>query len=190
MKKIICLWGGPGTGKSTTCAGVFNMLKKLGYNAEMNREYVKDWVWEGRDITDGDQVYITCKQLRKERIYIQNNLDFIVTDSPAALSVFYGQLYDKYERNNQACRDIVRQHHELCKDKGYKVEHYFLRRMKEYQQAGRREDEKTAREFDDRIKQFLKDYPINFKELICDKDVEHIIVQDLVGYDKYKTYEW
>src|SRR6266850_242904 len=118
MKKIICLWGGPGTGKSTTAAGVFNLLKKAGYNAEMNREYIKDWVWEGRKISDGDQVYITAKQLKKERTYIQKQLDFIVTDSPVALCTFYGDIYDKYEKEFGACKVIVKQHHQFCKDNG------------------------------------------------------------------------
>jgi len=39
MKKIVCLWGGPGTGKSTTCAGLFSKLKQQKFNVEMNREY-------------------------------------------------------------------------------------------------------------------------------------------------------
>src|SRR5271156_5139176 len=89
MKKIVCLWGGPGTGKSTTCAGLFHKLKKLGLNVEMNREYVKDWVWEGREIISGDQVYITAKQARKEVLYMRKEMDIIITDSPLALTTFY-----------------------------------------------------------------------------------------------------
>ena len=79
MKKIVCLYGGPGSGKSTTCAGLFYKLKLLGYNGEMLREYVKDWVWEGRKIHPGDQPYFFAKQSRKERIYVNNDLDFIVS---------------------------------------------------------------------------------------------------------------
>ena len=81
-KRIICLYGGPGTGKSTTCAGLYYKLKMTGYNAEMNREYVKEWVWEGRNIQTGDQTYFFAKQARKERLYILQGLDFIITDSP------------------------------------------------------------------------------------------------------------
>lgn len=132
MKKIICLWGGPGTGKSTTCSGIFNRLKKLNYNCEMNREYIKDWVWEKREVLPGDQVYITAKQARKEIIYMRQNLDFIITDSPLALTSFYGDIYDKYEKMGGACKAIVKQHHEICKDLGYKIEHFFLIRKKQY----------------------------------------------------------
>lgn len=180
MRKIVCLWGGPGTGKSTSCAAIFADLKKLGYNCEMNREYIKDWVWEGRKITDGDQVYITAKQLKKERIYIQNGLDFIITDSPVALASFYGDKYDAYERKYGACKQIVKQHHQFCKDNGYKVEHYFLVRTKEYNPVGRFQDEATAKGFDVEIKAFMDDYGINYKTVVCDESVEKTIVEDLL----------
>lgn len=179
-KVIVCLWGGPGTGKSTTCSGIFNLLKKAGYNSEMNREYVKDWVWEGRKINNGDQVYITAKQLKKEASYIRKGINFIVTDSPAALTTFYGNIYDKYEKEFGACKLIVKQHHQLCKDNGYKIEHYFLVRTKKYQPEGRFQDEKTAKTYDKKIKKFLKEYGITPKVITCDEFVEENIVNDLL----------
>ena len=45
---VINLYGGPGTGKSTTAAHVFALLKQRDVNAELVREYAKDIVWEGR----------------------------------------------------------------------------------------------------------------------------------------------
>jgi adenylate kinase family enzyme len=186
-KKIVCLWGGPGTGKSTTCSGIFNLLKKDGYNCEMNREYIKDWVWEGRKVLDGDQVYITAKQLRKEKIYIREGIDFIITDSPAALCTFYGDKYDKYEQQFNACKQIVKQHHQFCKDHGYKIEHYFLVRTKAYNQAGRLQDEVTAISFDIEIKKFMDEYPINYKVFTADSNVEQQIVNDLLNRIPFHT---
>lgn len=180
MKKVVCLWGGPGTGKSTSCSGIFNLLKKAGYNCEMNREYIKDWVWEKRPILDGDQVYITAKQLRKEKIYIREGLDFIVTDSPALLSTFYGHKYDKYEKQHGACKLIVKQHWEFCKDNNYKVEHYFLVRKKEYNPSGRLQTEEEAKQYDIEIKEFLDAHKINYKVIECDEFVEQKIVEDLL----------
>lgn len=168
MKKIICLWGGPGTGKSTTAAGLFSKLKSLGFNAEMNREYVKAWVWEKREILPGDQVYITAKQARAEVIYMRNNLDFIVTDSPLALTSFYGDIYDPFEKLGGACKAIIAQHHKICQFYGYKIEHILLKRQKAYNPAGRLQDESTAKSFDSRIKSFLKEYPIKYTEVLCD----------------------
>lgn len=180
-KKIVCLWGGPGTGKSTVTALIFGKLKQLGYNVEMNREYIKDWAWEEREILSGDQVYITAKQARKEIIYMRKSLDFIITDSPLALTTFYGDIYDKYEREFKACKAIVKQHHAICKDLGYKVEHYFLVRTKKYNPVGRYQDEQTAREYDEKIKLFLAAYPINYKTIICDNAAVDEIVEDLIN---------
>ncbi len=181
MKKIVCLWGGPGTGKSTTAAGLFNLLKKQGYNAEMNREYIKDWVWEGRSINDGDQVYITAKQAKKEATYIRSGLDFIITDSPLALTTYYGHKYYKYEKELNACSVIVKQHHQLCKDQGYKIEHIFLKRVKPYNPSGRFQDEETAKAYDVEIEKFLKEYPINYVTMICDENIEQNIVEYLLN---------
>lgn len=179
-KKIICLWGGPGTGKSTTAAGLFYKLKKLGYNCEMNREYVKDWVWEGRNIKAGDQTYIFAKQSRKERQYMENGLDFIISDSPMALSIMYGRLYDKYEQEHNACSAMLKQHHSFCKDHGYKVEHIFLRRKKKYNPAGRLQTEDEAKAIDDQCLSLLKELKINFVEMDCAEDIEDRIVEYLM----------
>lgn len=177
MKKIVCLWGGPGTGKSTTCAGLFHKFKNLGLNVEMNREYVKDWVWEEREILPGDQVYITAKQARKEVLYMRKGLDVIVTDSPLALTTFYGNIYDKYEKEGGACRAIVKQHHLICQDLGYKVDHFYLARTKPYNPSGRLQDEIRAKELDVEIEDFLDTYPINYRILVCDNEVENSIVK-------------
>lgn len=180
MKKIICLWGGPGTGKSTTCAGIFNKLKKLDYDVEMNREYVKDWVWEKRTISPGDQQYIFAKSARKERIYMKNNLDFIITDSPLALTTFYGYKYDKYEKEFDACKQMLKQHHSFCKDHGYKIEHFFLTRTKNYNPSGRLQTEQEAISFDNEIKEFLTNYPIKFETIYCNSDVEDSIINHIL----------
>jgi len=177
MKRIVCLWGGPGTGKSTTAAAIFAGLKRQGYNAELNREYIKDWVWEKRELIDGDQVYITAKHARKERIYMKQGLDFIITDSPLSLTTFYGNIYDKYEKEHGACKQIVKQHWSFCKDHGYKIDHFFLNRVHKYEPAGRFQTEEQAKVLDDQLKTFLKEYPINYVEVDCDEFVEENILE-------------
>jgi len=187
MRKIVCLWGGPGTGKSTTCAGIFNLLKKKGYNCEMNREYVKEWVWEGREIKEGDQSYIFSKQARKERQYIKEGLDFIISDSPMALSIYYGDKYDKYEKGFGACRVLLKQHHQFCKDNNYKVEHIFLVRQKEYNPSGRLQTEEEAKQFDIEIKDFMDSININYKIIECGEMVEKHIVDILEEKNESKN---
>jgi nicotinamide riboside kinase len=162
MKKIICLYGGPGSGKSTTAAGLFYELKNLGYNCEMNREYVKDWVWEGRDIQEGDQTYFFAKQSKKERTLIKNGLDFIITDSPLILTHFYGLKYDWLEQNFNTSEIMLKHHHEFCKKYGYKVEHFILERKKKYNPAGRNQTEDEAKQFDTEIKAMLDSKEIKY----------------------------
>lgn len=42
MTIYVNLYGGPGSGKSTTAAGVVSQLKLLSINAELVTEYAKD----------------------------------------------------------------------------------------------------------------------------------------------------
>lgn len=58
---VINLWGGPGCGKSTTMARIFSELKVKGYNVEMVSEFAKDLVYEKRDETMKDELYIFAK---------------------------------------------------------------------------------------------------------------------------------
>lgn len=174
MKKIICLYGGPCSGKTTTAAGIFYELKKLGYNAELNLEYIKNWVWEGRDINEGDQTYFFAKQSRKERILIKNGLDFIITDSPLILTHFYGMKYDWLEQNFNTSEIMLKHHHEFCKKYGYKIEHFILNCTKEYNPAGRNQSETEARSFDGEIRAMLDKKGIKYT-VVADNYVETII---------------
>lgn len=165
MKKIVCLYGGPGAGKSTTAAGLYYKLKAKGVNAELNREYIKDWVWEGREVKPGDQTYYFAKMARKERIYMEAGVDVIITDSPLILTHFYGLKYDEFERKSNTSLTMLKHHHEICKHYGYKVEHFILHRNKPYNPEGRYQDEETAKSFDAEIKQLLTDKNIKFEEI-------------------------
>lgn len=176
MKRIICLFGGPGIGKSTVCAGLFYKLKMDGFDCEMNREYIKDWVWENRKIQDGDQPYFFAKQARKERIYMQANLDFIITDSPLVLTHFYGMKYDEVEQKYNTSLNMLKNHHKICQDFGYKIDHYLLTRKKEYNPNGRMQTAKEASQFDLEIKNMLDSLNIKYTEIDGDENaVDNII---------------
>lgn len=164
-KKIICLHAGPGAGKSTICAGLFYFLKVRHYNAEMNREYIKEWVWEGRNLRTGDQTYLFAKQSRRERIYIEQGLDFIVTDSPLLLNYFYGQKYDPYEQKYGTIPKMLENHHKFCKEHGYKVEHFFINRPDSYDPTGRYQSKEESLQCDREIKDLLKEFNVNFHEV-------------------------
>lgn len=63
-QKVINLFGGPGTGKSETASGVFNLLKRNRIRTEYVQEFAKDLTWEGnstalacQDFIFGNQYY-------------------------------------------------------------------------------------------------------------------------------------
>lgn len=172
MKKIICLYGGPGAGKSTAAAELFVMLKKMDFNCEMNREYIKEWIWEGRKIKEGDQTYIFAKQARKERQYIDQGLDFIITDSPLILTHFYGMKADLMEQECNTSLIMLKHHHHFCKKHGYKVDHFFINRKKAYNPSGRFQTEEEAKIYDIEIKTMLHELGIKIKDV---SSVEEIL---------------
>src|SRR3954464_5942728 len=90
MTLVVNMVAGPGTGKSTTAAGVFHELKLSGVNCELVQEYAKDLVWADNLKQLGNQVYILGKQYN--RLWrLQDKVDVVVTDCPLFLSVYYGQ---------------------------------------------------------------------------------------------------
>lgn len=183
MKKIICLYGGPGTGKSTMCAGIFFKLKQQGYDVEMNREYVKEWVWENREVKPGDQTYFFAKQSRKERIYMEKDIEYIITDSPLVLTHFYGLKNDEFERKFNTSLAMLKHHHEVCKKYRYKVEHFMLNRVKPFKPKGRFETEEQAIQFDKDIKKMLvnlniKHVTVNGDEGGLDEIIKHLNKQN------------
>ena len=94
---IINLFAGPGSGKSTTCAGLFSKLKLAGINCEMVLEYAKELVWENNLETLDDQIYIFAEQLHRIN-RLKNKVDVIITDSPLLLSIIYGKSNSYYFR--------------------------------------------------------------------------------------------
>lgn len=176
VKRIICLYGGPGISKSTTCAGLFYKLKMAGYECEMNREYIKDLIWSKIEPIHGDQSYFFAKMSRKERIYMANNLDFIITDSPLILTHFYGLRYDKFEQLFNTSLSMLKNHHSICKENGYKVDHFLLKRVKPYSALGRLQTEEEAKLIDLEIEEMLKSFGIKYTEVNGDEGAVDSII--------------
>ena len=144
--KLIQLYGGPGTGKSTIAAGLFYKLKDAGVNAELIQEYVKQWAWEGRTPVNLDQFYFFGKQARKEYTLI-GKLNTAVTDSPILLSGYYAKLFGSKEQSSLFDKMVI-EYIRMRKELGVNDLHIFLRRIKPYNPSGRFQSEKEAREID------------------------------------------
>lgn len=147
--KLINLYGGPGTGKSTTAATLFSKLKWQGVNCELVTEYAKDVVWEESYKKLENQIYIFGKQLH--RIWrVKDKVDVVVTDSPIILSLVYGQ--DQSETFKALVLEEFRKFDSI---------NIFLQRHKPYVQSGRTQTESKAKEIDVIIRTILSDKKID-----------------------------
>ena len=150
--KVINLYGGPCSGKSTTAAGLFYKMKLKHLSVELVTEYAKDLVYSNRleDMLD-QQEYIFAKQ--NQRLHcLRNHVDWAITDSPLLLS-------NVYANDEWPCvtpfKQLVYETFET-----YDNVNIFLERPKEFQDYGRRHDKEQSEEIDNKIKQLLdeKDY--------------------------------
>ncbi|GAF90191.1 unnamed protein product, partial [marine sediment metagenome] len=156
---VINLYGGPGTGKSTTAAHVFALLKQKDVNAELVREYAKDIVWEGRThLLSGVfpyQLVIFSKQ-NKRMFDLVGKVDVIITDSPLWLSYHYSG------HDEDMLRLVVKT------SIYYDEAHYFLRRIKKFNPSGRMHDEQESKLIDKQLQIMLDD--LNVKYSIVNAD--------------------
>lgn len=141
MSQVINFYGGPGTGKSTTMARTFVAMKDAGLSVEMVHEWVKLPVWAGETHVLDDQLYILAKQNHALR-RLNGQVKFILTDAPLLMSLVYSQ--------RRAVHEIAK----ACATE-YENTHVFLRRVKPYQTGGRTQNERQARELDDKISYML-----------------------------------
>lgn len=149
----ICLFGGPGCGKSTTAAWLFAQLKLRHVEVELVQEYVKTLAFEGRKPESWDQLWLLSKQMRREDVMLRNGVDVVVTDSPLLLSTCYAMKY-----NCPGAKHLVAIAEEF--DETYPPLNIFIDRGgKAYSKKGRYQTEEEAHEMDKVIKAVLERKP-------------------------------
>ena len=163
MTQIITLYGGPGTGKSTTSAHMFAEMKQRGLSVELVREYVKKWAWQGRKISGYDEYLFVGKQIHEEATLF-GKVDYIVTDKPLIMDIYYAERYAN-PSIARGIRTAVLSYYEAAAKDGHTHKHVFLRRSKPYDARGRYQDETTARSMDDEIRELLISIGFDFTEM-------------------------
>lgn len=155
---IINLYGGPGSGKSTSAAYLYYLLKAGGENVELVREYVKDWAWEGRKISTYDQIYFLGKQVRRESL-LYGKVNYIVTDSPVMMRMYYAQRYCSLGLAEGVRSGTLAFYRQAVED-GHKHIHILLQRNKPYKSEGRYQTEAEAVEIDVGLHRLLDDLKV------------------------------
>lgn len=151
---FVCLFGGPGLGKSTVASGVHYRLKSLGINSEYIQEYAKDKTWQEDRFTLRCQPYITAKQLYRQ-YRVDGKVRVAVTDSPLLL----GLAYPGFGCSPEWQEGIVKQF------KLFRNLNILLQRnpeMHPYVEDGRKETEEEAIEKDAEVECILVDKGIPY----------------------------
>lgn len=156
---VVNLFAGPGSGKSTTCAGIFYRLKMWGVNCEMALEYAKDKVWENSLDVLNDQIYVFGKQQHRLK-RLMDKVDVVITDAPLLVSIVYDN------ENNKLFSDLVVQEF-----KKFNTLNYYIVRPESYQTQGRLQTLDEAIEKDDEVKQLLDKHNIDYKVVNVDDSV-------------------
>jgi len=174
MTKIINLYGGPGTGKSTTAAGLFHLMKLEGYEVEIVTEFAKDLTWSERHVELQDQVFVLGEQ--HHRVYnLMDKVDFIITDSPILLSSVYAK-FGSNQRVN-VCIDS------LAKALYMKYCNFdiMLNRVKKYNPNGRNQTQEQAEDLDKMILSKLEEVSTGIFKVDADQYAPSDILDFIKG---------
>ena len=164
--KRICIYGGPGSGKSTVAAWLFASMKAKGEEIEYITEYAKSWTFLRRPPAGFDQVYLFGKQMNREDIVLRySNKFMIVTDSPLFLSCCYAEKYETIGWPH--LWGIAKEFEQV-----YPSINIVLKRPDTYKGLARFQDETAARNMDSFCRESLFRRGIKFSEFSCTQTEE------------------
>jgi hypothetical protein len=168
----ICLYAGPGAGKSVTSTNICSKLSFKGYNIECVEEVIKDWTYIPRSPESSDSLFLQASQIQKEDLRLRAGVDFIVTDSPITLQYFYAWYHKDPFRAGMYLNAMEM-------NKRYPALNIFVERNNEfYNNNGRYETLEEAKKIDSLIKQILRTTKTDFVSFSCteqDNIIDYII---------------
>ncbi len=172
FKTKVNFFAPPGSGKSTTAAGTFHLMKLLGLNVELVTEFAKDMVWAGRHKEMVDHCYITAKQFHKMHRLV-GQVDWIVTDSPLLLGLIYKsddyfEHYDKFLIEQFSAFDNC---------------NILLKRVKPFNPKGRLQNEKESDALKDSFNDLLTNLNVPYYLMDGDEDAPQNVL-DILKQEK------
>lgn len=159
-KMLINVLGPPSAGKSVLSARLFAHYKIKGISTELVQEYAKTLIWKNELGKLNDQLMVTSRQYENiKEVYMHKDIEFVVTDSPIELGIFY----NLYNRNNKS--DIQHTRHVLEK---YRQEfnnvYIFVNINKDnsYEECGRIHNKSQSLLIQKQLKSMLEHYNIEY----------------------------
>lgn len=179
--KVINLFAGPGTGKSTTAAALFAELKYRNVNAELIQEAAKDAAWEGRSgkFFAAQQYILGEQSWRQWRL--RDDVDIAVTDSPLPMGLVYMQ--EDFPAKSLQLQVMEDFHH-------YDNFNVFITRNKPYNNKGRMQNEDEAKVLDGKIKRMLLEQGILHIELPFGRMLPQFIMRAMHDKGFFELEEW
>lgn len=152
--KIINLWGAPSSGKSTTAAGLFFLMKINKEKVELVTEYAKNLIWSERHKMFDEQIYLLSKQNHLQA-RLAGKVDWVITDSPLPLSIYYAPKNYLKSFPNIAIEQFN------CYDN---VNILLKRTQHTYENFGRRHSEQESGLIHDDLVELMNTYNIQYIE--------------------------
>lgn len=86
--KVVNLFAGPGAGKSTLAAGLFNLMKSRDHHVELVTEFAKDLTYEKNMAALENQFLVAAQQDHRVRRLV-GQVEWVITDSPIPMGLCY-----------------------------------------------------------------------------------------------------
>lgn len=179
--KVINLFAGPSSGKSTTAAGLFYKMKQQHISVELVNEYAKILVYSNRtDFLAESQDYVFAKQhdmLRR----LNGKVQYAIADCPLLLSNAY--VPDDFvgkEHFQQFVIEVFNSYNNI---------NIFIERPNQFEETGRVHDLDQSIQKDQEIQQIMRDCGCDYTMIKADENIVDNIFDYVINTEQHTVNE-
>lgn len=181
MSKIINLFSGPGSGKSSIASGLMYELKKNHISCDNPYEFPKLLAWDENHNAIQDQLYVLANQHRGI-VKSYNKVDYIILDSPILLSLVYKNIYNGNNYPSILYNDIFEKMVIDLHNKYDNINIFLNRNIDEFNfnQKERYQNIEESTIIDNKIKELLNINNIKYIEIDVNDETLNKIIKDVL----------